>query len=187
MALHGLTWDFLHTSNWGFWKLCPLRYDQASLLNWMSVGSVSPFGRYQFTKLSFASQYASWSLWMTVVLCGWKCSIFVAFFGGATDTPVCCASCTRNVFELNSNVAAVLIFLPNFICALLHVLLLSELEPVAWNLSCAGNWILTLECHCIYWAVLVAEEWMRERMLREILGGRLGWVVGSFKVLCEGE
>ena len=54
----------------------------------------------QFTKLSFASQYALWSLWMTVVLCGWKCSIFVAFFGGATDTAVCRASCTRNFLNL---------------------------------------------------------------------------------------
>jgi len=88
-------------------KVMSTEMQQASLLNWMSVGSISPFGRYQFTKLSCAAQYALWSLWTTVVLRGWKCSIFVAFFGEATDTAVWCASGTRNFFELNSNVAPV--------------------------------------------------------------------------------
>jgi len=147
MALHGLTWDFLHTSSWGFWKLCPLRYNQASLLTWMSVGSISPFGRYQFTKLSFASQYASWSLWMTVVLCGWKCNIFVAFFVEPL-TQLFAVQVAPEVFlNLPPMQQQCLVFLPNFICTVLHVLLLFELELVTWNLSCAGNWILIHECH----------------------------------------
>jgi hypothetical protein len=44
---------------------------------------------------------------VTVVLCRWRCSSFVAFCGGATITAVCYASCTRNVFELLSNLAPV--------------------------------------------------------------------------------
>lgn len=76
-SCNGATWinmGFFTHQYLLFWKLCPLRYNQVSLLNWMSVGLISPFGRYQFTKFSFL-----WRLWMTVVLCGWKCSIFVAF------------------------------------------------------------------------------------------------------------
>jgi hypothetical protein len=82
-SLNGAPWIYM-----GFFahpyleilKVMSTEMQQASLLNWMSVGSISPFGRYQFTKLSCAAQYALWSLWMTVVLHGWKCSIFVAFF-----------------------------------------------------------------------------------------------------------
>jgi hypothetical protein len=88
-------------------KVVSTEIQQASLLNWMSVGSISPFGRYHFTKLLCYAQYASWSLWMTVVLRGWKFSTFVALFGGTTDTAACCTSCTRNVYELTSIVAPV--------------------------------------------------------------------------------
>ena len=186
MALHELTWNVLHTSAWGFWKLCPLRYNQASLVKWVSVGLISPFGRYQFTKFSFSLPYASWSLWMTVVLCGWMCCIFVAFFWWSHWHSCLLCKLHQKFFwtYLQCGTSFLYFYLTSSVpfCMFCYYLNWNLfLKPfLCWELN-SNPWmsLYLLSCHGC-WRVNV-------RILRDILEGWLGWVVGSFKVLCEGE
>jgi hypothetical protein len=93
---------------------------QASSLRRMSVGSVSPSctaWRYQFTKFTLATRSVSWDSFITVVLCGYQCSSFVAVPAVDVVSPVCCASRTggfrggvSNLARISSNFSSARVF-----------------------------------------------------------------------------